>query len=87
MPKRLRRNVGKFFKTRREFFKKNLSIFRLLLTKFESTKNTKKGQPILGQDKTVLNRKSYGNICIFLVSIYNRYSIINYLYFELYQYF
>ena len=50
MPKRLRRNVGKFFKTRREFFKKNLSIFRLLLTKFESTKNTKKGQPILGQD-------------------------------------
>ena len=51
MPKRLRRNVGKFFKTRREFFKKNLSIFRLLLTKFESINNPKKGQPILGHDK------------------------------------
>ena len=33
-------------------FKKNLSIFRLLLSKFELINNPKKGQPILGQDKT-----------------------------------
>jgi hypothetical protein len=32
-------------------FTKKKTIVQLLLTKFESTKITKKGQPILGQDK------------------------------------
>ena len=62
MQKRLRRNVGKFIKTRRKFLKKNLSIFRLLLTKFESIKNTKKGQPILGQDTSFKSFKRFGII-------------------------
>ena len=34
-------------------FKKNLSIFRLLLSKFELINNPKKGQPILGHDKRI----------------------------------
>jgi hypothetical protein len=33
------------------FLLKKTAIVQLLLTKFESTKITKKGQPILGQDK------------------------------------
>ena len=39
-----------FLKPEGNFLKK-LSIFRLLLTKFESNKITKNGQPILGQDR------------------------------------
>ena len=50
-----------FFKTRREFFKKNLSIFRLLLTKFESNKITKNGQPILGQDNDTTRHTKSGS--------------------------
>ena len=42
MPKRLRKRVC--------IFTKKTAIVQLLLTKFESTKITKKGQPILGQD-------------------------------------
>ena len=34
-------------------FKKNLSIFRLLLSKFELINNPKKGQPILGHDTNI----------------------------------
>ena len=49
MPEKLRRNVGKFFKTRREFLK-NLSMFRLHLSKFESINNLKMVN--LFQDKT-----------------------------------
>jgi hypothetical protein len=42
MPKRLRKRVC--------IFTEKTAIVQLLLTKFESTKITKKGQPILGQD-------------------------------------
>ena len=42
-------------------FKKNLSIFRLLLSQFELINNPKKGQPILGHDKTSCDKQKITN--------------------------
>ena len=39
-------------------FKKNLSIFRLLLSKFELINNPKKGQPILGHDRKIIFKRT-----------------------------
>jgi hypothetical protein len=41
------------------FLLKKTAIVQLLLTKFESTKITKKGQPILGQDNEFKIDKYY----------------------------
>ena len=58
MPKQLRRNIGKLFKTRRKFFKNGL-MFRLQFCTFESIINLKIGQPISGYDKKCIKSETY----------------------------
>lgn len=45
--------LATFFKTRRDFFKKKLSIFRLQIAVFDKQFDNESCQPISGEERTI----------------------------------